>query len=392
MRFKPRQLEKLILDGTLTFAEAKRIVDEQNLAQMERLKQDMQQLEHKAPPLKQSLIVRDESQRPFSKLEQDTVTLQSPTLTKIREQEKKPEPLRDKRPSTDKDKLVNLIIKQAKEAEQKEDESLGLDVYERMKKEIESVQAKYSIPDALGSKQVSNIEGENLGEDESQEEIKKEKTALEKLRLKNLSSLTEEEIKALEVELEKDITSVKGREELSGVALSVRAKSIRGEHKTFASYSKDQFNEHMRAAEQYLKEGKYYKAADTYALASLYKSNDPLAYAGKSHALFAAGGYMSSALFLSRTLEIFPEYARFKIDLVGMVGDRDKVESRIADIQEWLHTSDSGELQFLLGYVYYQLGRIVEAKKAIGAAYEKLPDAPAVKTLKKAIDSATGGN
>jgi hypothetical protein len=75
-----------------------------------------------------------------------------------------------------------------------------------------------------------------------------------------------------------------------------------------------------------------------------------------------------------------------------MVGDRDKVESRIADIEEWLQRSDSGELQFLLGYVYYQLGRTVEAKKAIGAAYEKLPDAPAVKTLKKAIDSAAGGN
>jgi tetratricopeptide (TPR) repeat protein len=68
------------------------------------------------------------------------------------------------------------------------------------------------------------------------------------------------------------------------------------------------------------------------------------------------------------------------------------VESRIADIEEWLEMSDSGELQFLLGYVYYQLGRIGEAKKAIDAAYEKLPDAPAVKTLKKAIDSAGAGN
>jgi tetratricopeptide (TPR) repeat protein len=165
-----------------------------------------------------------------------------------------------------------------------------------------------------------------------------------------------------------------------------------GEHKTFASYSNDKFNEHMRAAEQYLKEGKYYKAADAYTLASLYKSKDPLAYAGKSHALFAAGGYTSSALFLSRALEIFPEYARFKIDLVGMVGDRDKVESRIADIEEWIEISGSAKLQFLLGYVYYQIGRISEAKKAIDAAYEKLPDAPAVKTLKTAIDSAGAGN
>jgi len=392
MRFKPQQLEKLILDGTLTFAEAKRLVDEQNLAQMERLKQDMEQLEHRAPPLKQSLIVRDESQRPFSKLEQDEGTLQPPTLVKIQEQEKHQEPLQDKRLSTSENNLVNLIVQQAKKAEKEEDDFSDLDVYERMKKEIESVQAKYSIPDVLKSKQTSRIDGEEPMVDTSPEKTNKEKTAFEKLRLDRLTPLTEEELEALNAELEKEITRVKGREELSGVALSVRAKSIRGEHKTFASYSKDQFNEHMRAAEQYLKEGKYYKAADTYTLASIYKSNDPLAYAGKSHALFAAGGYMSSALFLSRTLEIFPEYARFKIDLVGMVGDRDKVESRIADIKEWLQRSDSGELQFLLGYVYYQLGRISEAKKAIDATYEKLPDAPAVKTLKTAIDSAAVGN
>jgi len=392
MRFKPQHLEKLILDGTLTYAEAKRLVDEQNVAQMERLKQDMEQLEHRAPPLKQSLIVRDESQRPFSKLEQDAVTLQPPTLVKIRGQDKQQEALRDKRPSIDKENLVNLIKQQAEEAKKKEDDFSGLDVYERMKKEIESIQAKYTIPDFLESKPTSSIEGEEPTVDTNPEKTKKEKTAFEKLRLDRLTPLTEEELEALNAELEKEITRVKGREELRGVSLSVRAQSIRGEHKTFASYSNDKFNEHMRAAEQYLKEGKYYKAADSYTLASLYKSKDPLAYAGKSHALFAAGGYMSSALFLSRTLEIFPEYARFKIDLVGMVGDRDKVESRIADIKEWLQISDSGKLQFLLGYVYYQLGRIVEAKKAIDAANEKLPEAPAIKTLKKAIDSAAAGN
>lgn len=393
MRFKPQHLEKLILDGTLTYAEAKRLVDEQNVAQMERLKQDLGQLEHRAPPLKQSLIVRDESQRPFSKLEQDAVSLQPPTLLKIQEQEKQQEPLHDKRFLTGKDGLINLPTQeQAEEAGKEEKDVSGLDVYERMKQEIESIQAKYSIPDIRDTKQTSSIEGEEPTVDTSQEETEKEKTSLEKLRLKRRTPLTEEELEAIEAKLEKEITSVKGREELSSVALSVRAQSIRGEHKTFASYANDKFNEHMRAAEQYLKEGKYYRAADTYTLASIYKSNDPLAYAGKSHALFAAGGYMSSALFLSRALEIFPEYARFKIDLIGMVGDRDKVESRIVDIEEWIKISGSAELQFLLGYVYYQLGRTGEAKKAIDAAYEKLPDSPAVKTLKKAIDSAAGGN
>jgi tetratricopeptide (TPR) repeat protein len=175
---------------------------------------------------------------------------------------------------------------------------------------------------------------------------------------------------------------------LSEAELAVRAKSILGPHETFASYSEDKFNEHVRAAERYLKEGKYYRAADAYTLASIYKPDDPLAYAGKSHALFAAGEYMSSALFLARALEIFPEYARFKVDIEAMVGERDKLENRIFDVEERLARVDAPELHFLLAYVYHQMGRADRARQEISAAYEKMPDSPAVVTLKEAIEAA----
>jgi tetratricopeptide (TPR) repeat protein len=170
--------------------------------------------------------------------------------------------------------------------------------------------------------------------------------------------------------------------------VSAKAREILGEHKTFASFAEDKFNRHMRAAEEYLKRGRYYRAADAYTLAAIYKTDDPLAYAGKSHALFAAGEYMSSALFLSRALEIFPEYAQFKIDLVAMVGDKDKLESRLANVEEWLDESDAAELQFLLGYVYYQMGRQEEAEEMIYAAFKRMPESPAVVALKKAITGA----
>ncbi|KKL05102.1 hypothetical protein LCGC14_2609390, partial [marine sediment metagenome] len=182
----------------------------------------------------------------------------------------------------------------------------------------------------------------------------------------------------------KDLT-----EKISNVVdLSARAKVILGSHKTFASFSEDKFNQHLRTAERYLKQGRYYRAADAYTLASIYKPEDPLAYAGKSHALFAAGEYMSSALFLSRAFEIFPEYAQFKIDLEAMIGDRDKLETRIVDVEQWLGRSDSAELQFLLGYIYYQMGRLQAGRGAIDGALEKMPEAPAVITLKGAIDNA----
>jgi Flp pilus assembly protein TadD len=43
-------------------------------------------------------------------------------------------------------------------------------------------------------------------------------------------------------------------------------------------------------------------------------------------------------------------------------------------------------MEFLLGYVYYRLGREPEAKQAINTAFEKMPDSAAVAALKKAIE------
>jgi len=156
-------------------------------------------------------------------------------------------------------------------------------------------------------------------------------------------------------------------------------------YKSFAAYSDDKFNQHIRAAESYMKQGRFYRAADAYTLATIYKPDDPLGYAGKSYALFAAGEYMSSSLFLARALEIFPGYAKLKIDLVGMIGDKDTVENRILEAREWLDRSGSGELEFLLSYVYYQMDRLEFARIAIESAAKKIPDSKAVAAMNKAI-------
>jgi tetratricopeptide (TPR) repeat protein len=177
-------------------------------------------------------------------------------------------------------------------------------------------------------------------------------------------------------------------EKLSEVMLaSARARSILGEHKSFASYSDDKFNSYVRAAEEHMKAGKFYRAADLYTLAIMYKSDDPLGFAGKSNALFAAGEYVSSALFLKRAIEMFPEYVYFKIDIESMLGDRDKLDARIADLREWLKTSGRApELAFLLSYIYYQLDLAEPAKENIDIAYNGMAEEPAVLCLKKAIE------
>ncbi len=191
---------------------------------------------------------------------------------------------------------------------------------------------------------------------------------------------------------------------LSRADLSARAKRIRGPYGSSESYSEAKFNRHFQSAEEHLKAGRYYAAADCFALASIYKQypgeagSDPvqagglaLCFAGRGHALFAAGEYISSALFLSRALELAPEYARTKIDLAALLGSQNKLESRIAEIKEWMGRSGSGKLEFLLSYVYYRTGKLNQAKQAIEAASQKMSQSLAVDTIKKAIDDAIVG-
>jgi len=163
----------------------------------------------------------------------------------------------------------------------------------------------------------------------------------------------------------------------------------------------EQFEAYLIAGQDYLQKGRYYRAADKYTLASILRPEDPLPYAGKAHALFAAGEYVSCAFFLAKAIESFPGYtttadervkgrweAGYKINLIEFIGDRDKLDARMNDLAKWLKQSGSGELGFVLAYVLYNMDRVHLAKKAIATAIAKMPDAKAVHLLKQAIDKA----
>lgn len=201
------------------------------------------------------------------------------------------------------------------------------------------------------------------------------------------------------------LTALQEVNKLSAQELSAEARRVLGGHQDYNTYSADKFEQYFKAGQEYLKQGKYYRAADAYTLASIYKPSPAgslgkpeaaaLAYAGKSLALFAAGEYMSSALFLGRALQTDQSSIfNFQFSIPA-----DKLDSRIADAEECLRlcreagyqTGGVGELQFLLGYIYLRNGRLAEAKRAIDEAYKTLPDSPAVIALKSAIDSAAAG-
>ena len=168
------------------------------------------------------------------------------------------------------------------------------------------------------------------------------------------------------------------------------ARKILGEHKDFKSLARAKVGEYMKAAEEFMAEGKYYRAADAYILANIWDSEYAEAYVGRAHALFAAGEYMSSSYFLAKAFTLAPEYALRKVDLVALVGDRDLLEDRVIEIVAWQKKSNSGELAFILAYVFHHTDKPYAAREVIAIAAEKMPDDPAVDTLKKVIEAGAG--
>lgn len=351
MRISPSELERLVSDGVDVASRAKRLVDEDDLAQMERLQRDLKQLRNRASDLRQSLVVRDDFQRPFDKLKpgQDEKAPFQPQLTEKITDSDKPE-------STE-------------------------ELHKQLRQKLEELQKVLE--------QKSTIE--EKAPKESYTEILN-KTGLEKDYLEKSRELLREKFSTLDRTSQSAEEKRDARKEASESSpdLSATAKRVLSEYENFSSFLSDKSKHHIGTAEIYLKQGRFYQAIDSYTLASVYKPDNPIAYIGRSHALFAAGEYISSALFLSRALKISPEQAQTKVDFVTMLGSKEELERRIANAEECLKNSNAVELEFLLGYIYYQTGNLESAKTLIDSAYERGPESPAVGLVKKAIDDALG--
>lgn len=168
---------------------------------------------------------------------------------------------------------------------------------------------------------------------------------------------------------------------------SAEGREILGKHTTFESLAKHKFAAYMDAAERFVQEAQFYKAADTYALAAVWRPQDARAHLGQSFSLLAAGEYMSSAYYLSRAFELDPAVPKKEFDLSDFIGDRDIFENRVLEMTTWQERSNSGELAFLLAYVSYQDNKSVRAAEAIKKAKQTMPDSQSVMILNRMINS-----
>jgi tetratricopeptide (TPR) repeat protein len=164
---------------------------------------------------------------------------------------------------------------------------------------------------------------------------------------------------------------------------------LQGRYKTFADLSEAKASEYMKEAQEFLQDGKYYKAADSFALAAVWKPEDANAWIGQVGSLFAAGEYMSSAYYLGQVLTLKPQLIEQKIPQTILMQKRDIFENGLVETQTWQERSQSGELAFLMAYMLMQDGKIQRAQDAISRAQTLIPESKAIKNLSLIINSQT---
>jgi Flp pilus assembly protein TadD len=147
----------------------------------------------------------------------------------------------------------------------------------------------------------------------------------------------------------------------------------------------EKFNQCMLSALQLLRQGDFYQAADAFTWASLYRPSEPAGYVGKGIALFAAGEYMTASRLVAAGLNLSADFAKTKLDLADMLGGKEKVDSRIADLDKCSKAGNAGELYFLLAFIQLNSGQSEQAKASIDEAERKTPDENVVKALKTII-------
>ena len=126
--------------------------------------------------------------------------------------------------------------------------------------------------------------------------------------------------------------------------------------KTFHGEGDSPLNNELLKAESLLEIGQYYEAARRYQAAHRLNPLNPLPLIGKGNAFLAAGNYASSTVALLQGFERYPELVEFSFDLTELIGGREIVDIRRADIMRLLEGRDDPHLRFLLGYLEYYAG------------------------------------
>lgn len=167
-----------------------------------------------------------------------------------------------------------------------------------------------------------------------------------------------------------------------------RSRELFKKAENFDIHIKEKYLEYVNLADSYLARGQYRHAIVSYNIASAWNNNDPRAYAGNSFAHLAVSEYMSSSACLLQALELPGDFAEKKVDVSALIGNKKLYEKCLTGLKSKYKATKYYKTAFLLSYLYYQDGDILNAKECIDAAAAEMKQTQAWQSLSKAIEKA----
>jgi len=141
------------------------------------------------------------------------------------------------------------------------------------------------------------------------------------------------------------------------------------------------FNKAMAQGETNMRAGQYYKAADSYDLAGKFAKHHPLHALAKSHALFGAGEYMSSAYFLNQAFTLSPTLSLRTFELPAILSQEGVIADRLAELDKYIDRTEHPMLYFLRGYIAIQQNNMPLANESLQKALLIQPNTKSVELL-----------
>ena len=135
-----------------------------------------------------------------------------------------------------------------------------------------------------------------------------------------------------------------------------------------------------------MREGKYYRAADTFELAAIVDSQNPIISLARCGALFGAGEFLSGAFYLDKALTSSGEMANIRIAFDQLFRDDALFEKRFEELAYWQEQTQNPMLLLLKGYLQYQAGNVEQARASLNAVLEIRSDSVAARALLAALD------
>ena len=144
-----------------------------------------------------------------------------------------------------------------------------------------------------------------------------------------------------------------GREQASRLVEGRMRTPIR----SLAGARQTQVDQILAQAEDLMRKGEYYRAAGAYSGVITAAPDNALAWLGRANALLAAGEYLQGYVALESGISRFPQVLEFDLDLPALVGNREILDIRRAELEKLLAGNPDYRMQFLLGYMDYYSGQ-----------------------------------